>query len=150
MVIRGSRERIKHAEVLIKKIIDEQPVMEKISVEIPQRVIGRIIGKGGKTIRQLCRISGISLRPIFSVANSPQPLFKGLPLLDFSHIGAKLKIDSENETGDSRKCDIIGTQTQIECAKQLIDEKIAEDKEFRSRRKSTQEGNYISSSSTRH
>ena len=79
MVIRGSRERIKHAEVLIKKIIDEQPVMEKISVEIPQRVIGRIIGKGGKTIRQLCRISGISFRPIFSVANSPQPLLKGLP-----------------------------------------------------------------------
>jgi hypothetical protein len=70
--------------------------------------------------------------------------------LDFSHIGAKLKIDSENETGDSRKCDIIGTQAQIECAKQLIDEKIAEDKEFRSRRKSTQEGNYLSSSSTRH
>ena len=58
MVIRGSRERIKHAEVLIKNIIDEQPVREKISVEIPQKVIGRIIGKGGKTIRQLCKISG--------------------------------------------------------------------------------------------
>ena len=58
MVIRGSRERIKHAEVLIKKIVDEQPVLEKVTVEIPQRVVGRIIGKGGKTIRQLCKISG--------------------------------------------------------------------------------------------
>ena len=110
MVIRGSRERIKQAEVLIKKIIEEQPVMQKISVEIPQRVIGRIIGKGGKTIRQLCKISG-----------------------------AKLKIDSDNETTDIRRCNIVGTQTQIECAKQLIDEKIAEDNEFRARRRSTQE-----------
>ena len=58
MVIRGSRERIKHAEVLIKKVIDEQPVLDKITVEIPQQVVGRIIGKGGKTIRQLCKISG--------------------------------------------------------------------------------------------
>jgi transcription antitermination factor NusA-like protein len=61
MVIRGLRERIKHAEVLIKKIIDEQPVLETITVEVPQRVIGRIIGKGGKTIRQLSRISGTLL-----------------------------------------------------------------------------------------
>lgn len=58
MVIRGSREQIKNAEVLIKNIIDEQPIIEKTSVKIPQQVIGRIIGKGGKTIRQLCRISG--------------------------------------------------------------------------------------------
>ena len=33
-------------------------MFETIAVEVPQRVIGRIIGKGGKTIRQLCRISG--------------------------------------------------------------------------------------------
>jgi transcription antitermination factor NusA-like protein len=62
MVIRGSRERIKHAEVLIKKIIDEQPVLTKVTVEIPRKVIGRIIGKGGKTIRQMCRISGTYFR----------------------------------------------------------------------------------------
>lgn len=58
-MIRGSRERIKHAEVLIKKLIDEQPVLEKAVAEIPELAIGRIIGKGGKTIRQLCRISGM-------------------------------------------------------------------------------------------
>ena len=58
ILIRGSRERIKQAEVLIQKIIEEQPVLEKVKIKIPQRLIGRIIGKGGKTIRQLCRISG--------------------------------------------------------------------------------------------
>lgn len=58
IVIRGSREGIKHAEVLIKQIIAEQPVKEKITVDVPQYLIGRIIGKGGKTIRQLCRTSG--------------------------------------------------------------------------------------------
>jgi hypothetical protein len=51
-----------------------------------------------------------------------------------------MKINSDNETGDVRTCDIVGTQTQIECAKQLIDEKIAEDKEFRAKKKHTQEG----------
>lgn len=59
ILIRGSRERIKQAEVLIQNVIDEQPVVEKAKVEIPQRLIGRIIGRGGKTIRQLCRVSGV-------------------------------------------------------------------------------------------
>ncbi|XP_046857698.1 uncharacterized protein LOC124451114 isoform X2 [Xenia sp. Carnegie-2017] len=106
IVVRGSREGIKHAEVLIKQIIAEQPVKEKIRVDVPQYLIGRIIGKGGKTIRQLCRTSG-----------------------------ARIEIGNENKASDTRTCIISGTQTEIDCAKQLINEKIMEEKEFRARKK---------------
>ena len=58
ILVRGSRERAKHAEILVRKLIAEQPAVETGTMEIPQMVIGRVIGKGGTTIRQLCRISG--------------------------------------------------------------------------------------------
>lgn len=103
ILVRGSRERAKHAEVLIRKVIAEQPALEKNTMDIPQRVVGRVIGKGGNTIRQLCRISG-----------------------------AKIKIDRDiGESNDYQICEITGTKTQIEFAKQLLREKIDEDKTFR-------------------
>lgn len=58
ILVRGSRERTKHAEVLVRKVIAEQPAVETSTMEVPQKAIGRVIGKGGTTIRQLSRISG--------------------------------------------------------------------------------------------
>ena len=57
------------------------------------------------------------------------------------HLGAKIKFDRE-DMGEVRTCEIVGTGTQIECAKQLIDEKIDEDKAFRAK-KDTQEGSIL-------
>lgn len=104
ILIRGSRERSKQAELLIRKIILEQPVMEKGTMDIPQQAIGRIIGKGGKTIRQLSRISG-----------------------------AKITIARGEELCSSQTCEIVGTDSEIKYAKQLIEEKINEDKLFRAK-----------------
>lgn len=58
VLIQGEREKAKRAEILVKKIIAEQPVIRTEEIFVPQRACGRIIGKGGQTIRHLCSISG--------------------------------------------------------------------------------------------
>lgn len=58
VLIQGEREKAKRAEILVKKIIAEQPVIRTEEVFIPQRACGRIIGKGGQTIRNMSSISG--------------------------------------------------------------------------------------------
>lgn len=58
VLIQGEREKAKRAEILVKKIIAEQPVIRSEDVFVPQRTCGRIIGKGGQTIRHMCSVSG--------------------------------------------------------------------------------------------
>ena len=57
-------------------------------------------------------------------------------------LGAKIKINSDNDTSNIQRCDITGTQSQIEYAKQLINEKIVEEKEFRTKRQDSRQGTY--------
>jgi len=58
LLIQGEREKAKRAEILVKKIIAEQPVIRTEEIFIPQRACGRVIGKGGQTIRHMCSVSG--------------------------------------------------------------------------------------------
>ena len=58
VLIQGEREKAKRAEILVKKIIAEQPVIRTEEIFIPQRACGRVIGKGGQTIRHMCSVSG--------------------------------------------------------------------------------------------
>jgi len=58
VLIQGEREKAKRAEILVKKIIAEQPVIRTEEVFVPQRACGRIIGKGGQTIRNMSSVSG--------------------------------------------------------------------------------------------
>lgn len=58
VLIQGEREKTKRAEILVKKIIAEQPVIKTEDIFVPQRACGRIIGKGGQTIRHMCSVSG--------------------------------------------------------------------------------------------
>ncbi|CAH1251663.1 TDRKH [Branchiostoma lanceolatum] len=107
VLIRGAPEKAQEAERLIHKIIADQPVILTEEIHLPQRALGRIIGKNGDTIRQLCRTSH-----------------------------AKIKID---RGGDERSPDcvklatITGTKEQIEHARGLLEEKIAEEEAFRQR-----------------
>lgn len=57
-IIRGEREKVKKAELLIKKVIAMQPVIVVEEVYVPKQACGRIIGRGGQNIRQMSRISG--------------------------------------------------------------------------------------------
>ena len=57
-IVRGEREKAKKAELLIKQVIAQQPVITTEEVYVPKEACGRIIGRGGQSIRQMCRISG--------------------------------------------------------------------------------------------
>lgn len=58
VVIKGDREKARKAEFFIKKIINEQPKILTEEYYVPQRCCGRIIGRGGMTIRHLSKVSG--------------------------------------------------------------------------------------------
>ena len=58
VLIQGEREKAKRGEILVKKIIAEQPVIRTEEIFVPQRACGRIIGKGGQTIRNMSSVSG--------------------------------------------------------------------------------------------
>lgn len=107
VLIQGEREMAKRAEILVKKIIAEQPVIRTEEVYVPQRACGRIIGKGGQTIRHMSHVSG-----------------------------ARIRIDRDGDDLNSslRKCLITGTSDQIASAKGLLDEKVGEDNEIRNRK----------------
>ncbi|XP_032230790.1 tudor domain-containing 6-like [Nematostella vectensis] len=98
IVIKGEREKARKAELIIKKIVAEQPRQLTEEYLIPQAACGKIIGRGGATIRHLCQVSG-----------------------------ARIVVDrSEIRPDVPRKCTVTGTVDQIANAKGLLDETIAE------------------------
>jgi len=105
-VIRGTADTAQQAELEIRKIIAEQPTILMEEILIPQKVVGRIIGKGGESIRQLSRLSG-----------------------------AKINVDRDtNPRPDDKKIvRIQGTFEAITNAKDLIAEKIDEENVFQAR-----------------
>lgn len=113
-VICGKRDSVDQARSTIQRQITEKLTVKKIDTfafQVPQYTVGRIIGKQGKTIRELCRVSG-----------------------------AKIEIErgSEYNLLCQRRCTITGTAEQINRAKLLLEEKVVEENEFRRKRGSDQ------------
>ncbi|XP_006900141.1 PREDICTED: tudor and KH domain-containing protein isoform X2 [Elephantulus edwardii] len=105
LLISGFPVQVCKAKAAIHQILTENsPVSEQLSV--PQRSVGRIIGRGGETIRSICKASG-----------------------------AKITCDKDSEGTLllSRLIKISGTQKEVETAKHLILEKVSEDEELRKR-----------------
>ncbi|XP_012378092.1 tudor and KH domain-containing protein isoform X1 [Dasypus novemcinctus] len=105
LLISGFPVQVCKAKAAIHQILTENtPVSEQLSV--PQRSVGRIIGRGGETIRSICKASG-----------------------------AKITCDKESEGTLllSRLIKISGTQREVAAAKHLILEKVSEDEELRKR-----------------
>ncbi|XP_077628677.1 tudor and KH domain-containing protein [Crocuta crocuta] len=105
LLISGFPVQVCKAKAAIHQILAENtPVSEQLSV--PQRAVGRIIGRGGETIRSICKASG-----------------------------AKITCDKESEGTLllSRLIKISGTQKEVAAAKHLILEKVSEDEELRKR-----------------
>ncbi|XP_040854460.1 tudor and KH domain-containing protein isoform X1 [Ochotona curzoniae] len=105
LLISGFPVQVCKAKAAIHQILTENtPVCEQLSV--PQRSVGRIIGRGGETIRSICKASG-----------------------------AKITCDKESEGTLllSRLIKISGTQKEVAAAKHLILEKVSEDEELRKR-----------------
>ncbi|XP_062049577.1 tudor and KH domain-containing protein [Lepus europaeus] len=105
LLISGFPVQVCKAKAAIHQLLTENtPVSEQLSV--PQRSVGRIIGRGGETIRSICKASG-----------------------------AKITCDKESEGTLllSRLIKISGTQKEVAAAKHLILEKVSEDEELRKR-----------------
>jgi len=103
-VIRGRAEGAQEAERLVQRAISEQPKVSTVTISVPQRACGRIIGRNGDTIRELCAVSG-----------------------------AKIMIDRDLKTSvdGMRVVTIKGTEDQIAAAKQMLEEKVAEEEAMR-------------------
>ncbi|KAM6190494.1 tudor and KH domain-containing protein [Sarcoramphus papa] len=103
LLISGSPGQVCRAKAAVHQIVTESaPVSEQLCV--PQRAVGRIIGRGGETVRGICRSSG-----------------------------AKVLCEREADAGLApvRVIQLSGTQKEVAAAKKLIMEKLTEDDAFR-------------------
>ncbi|XP_064331060.1 tudor and KH domain-containing protein [Phalacrocorax carbo] len=103
LLISGSPSQVCRAKAAIHQIVTEStPVSEQLCV--PQRAVGRIIGRGGETVRGICRSSG-----------------------------AKVLCEREADTGLTpvKVIQLSGTRKEVAAAKKLIMEKLMEDDAFR-------------------
>lgn len=113
IIIRGSAESAQRAELIIRELVANMPVVLTEVMFVPSSALGRIIGRNGDTIRGISRSSN-----------------------------ARVFIDrTKDEYRDiDREIQITGTREQIDLAKTLIEEKLQEEKVFRAK-KSVMEAN---------
>jgi len=90
------------AEILIQQTIAQQPRLESLTMSVPSRCVGRIIGRQGDNIRDIQRISG-----------------------------ARVDVDRQSDNAMERKVVIKGTSKQISVAKDLVMEKVKDEEMMR-------------------
>uniref|UniRef100_A0A1B6LIZ4 Tudor domain-containing protein n=1 Tax=Graphocephala atropunctata TaxID=36148 RepID=A0A1B6LIZ4_9HEMI len=104
--IKGTAECVQMAESMLHEFITTQPLIEVHEIWVPQKAIGRIIGRNGENIRSISRASN-----------------------------AKLTVDSissnKNEGSSKTRVVIKGTTEMIKVALSLVQEKVEEDAEVR-------------------
>ncbi|NXT28293.1 TDRKH protein, partial [Syrrhaptes paradoxus] len=102
LLISGSPSQVCQAKAAIHQIVTENtPVSEELCV--PQRAVGRIIGRGGETVRGICRSSG-----------------------------ARVLCERDTDgLAAVRVIQLSGTRQAVAAAKKLIMEKLTEDDAFR-------------------
>ncbi|XP_057254723.1 tudor and KH domain-containing protein [Pezoporus wallicus] len=103
LLISGSPVQVCRVKAAVHQIVAESaPVAERLCV--PRRAVGRIIGRGGETVRGICRSSG-----------------------------ARVLCESEASASlcPMRGIQLSGTRKEVEAAKKLILEKLMEDNVLR-------------------
>lgn len=98
--IRGLKENVEKAKQMLVKEIERYPSVKE-ELFVPQSACGRIIGRCGESLQEICR--------------------KSL---------AKVSVESGDRNHD-RRVVISGNRTQVNIAKKLIEEKVKEDELFR-------------------
>ncbi|GAB0100104.1 Tudor domain-containing protein [Sergentomyia squamirostris] len=100
--IRGQTAAVKDAQKIIKQLAS-RPVTVTEEILVPQSACGKIIGRCGEALQEICRKSQ-----------------------------AKVSVESgDRGDGSKRMVMISGTQAQVNTAKVLIEEKVREDAEAR-------------------
>jgi len=107
LVIRGTQEAVHQAELMVRKIIVDQPPIVTDEISVPREAIGRIIGRNGDTIRTLTRMSKAKI--IIS------------------------RTETRNVEETIVTVQLKGSPAAIDLAKSLILEKVAEEQEFRAK-----------------
>ncbi|NXK15371.1 TDRKH protein, partial [Herpetotheres cachinnans] len=103
LLISGSPSQVCQAKAAIHQIVAEStPVSEELCV--PQRAVGRIIGRGGETVRGICHSSGAKVL---------------------------CKREADASLAPVRVIQLLGTRKEVAAAKKLIMEKLMEDDAFR-------------------
>ncbi|KAM6963713.1 tudor and KH domain-containing protein isoform 2-T2 [Tautogolabrus adspersus] len=98
-MLQGSKEQVLLARCVLENLVTEcEPVTE--TVEVPQTAFGRIIGRGGESLKLITRTTGVKMA--CSKEKTHGPLAKG-------HMT------------------ITGTRQEVEQAKEMILEKVKED-----------------------
>ncbi|XP_072703001.1 tudor and KH domain-containing protein [Ciconia boyciana] len=103
LLISGSPSQVCRAKAAVHQIVMESALVSE-QLCVPQRAVGRIIGRGGETVRGICRSSG-----------------------------AKVLCEREADAGLApiRVIQLSGTRQEVAAAKKLIMEKLMEDDAFR-------------------
>lgn len=57
-IIRGSRDACAVAQNLVREFVANQPVLESFDLWVPQKSVGKIIGRCGERIQEITTISG--------------------------------------------------------------------------------------------
>ncbi|XP_036327770.1 tudor and KH domain-containing protein homolog [Rhagoletis pomonella] len=103
--ITGDANGVKQARSLLLKEIERAPIIKE-EIWVPQSVCGKIMGRCGEAMQEICRISL-----------------------------AKVAVDSgggrSGGAKDRRRILITGNQQQVNIARKLLEEKIEEDEELR-------------------
>ncbi|XP_071884167.1 tudor and KH domain-containing protein [Anas platyrhynchos] len=103
LLIAGSPGQVCRAQAAVRQVLaDSAPVLEQLRV--PHTAVGRIIGRGGETVRSICLSSG-----------------------------AKVQCERRSEacTAPTRLIRLSGTRSEVAAAKKLIVEKLLEEDAFR-------------------
>ncbi|KAK3782257.1 hypothetical protein RRG08_008178 [Elysia crispata] len=107
LVIFGTAEAAQQAELMIHQIIADIPEILTEEIEVPHYAIGRLIGKGGKTIREMCLSSGAKMEI------SRLEDFKG--------------------PEEPRVVRLMGSRSQIDAILDLISERLQDEENFRNK-----------------
>ncbi|KAJ8246441.1 hypothetical protein GJAV_G00267830 [Gymnothorax javanicus] len=103
--LRGSADQVFSAKCVLDKLASDSEVIADV-MEVPQTAFGRIIGRGGESLKSICRTSG---------ARVTCPRDRGRNL------------------GDKGKISIMGTRREVQKAREMIMEKVCENEEVRKR-----------------
>ncbi|XP_075152136.1 tudor and KH domain containing protein papi [Haematobia irritans] len=97
----GLPDNVKEARSIILKEIERSPIVKE-EIYVPQSVCGKIMGRCGEAMQEICRISL-----------------------------AKVSVDSGVRSANTRRITITGNRQQVNIARKMIEDKIEEDENLR-------------------
>ncbi|XP_073825382.1 tudor and KH domain containing protein papi [Musca autumnalis] len=99
--ISGYPDNVKEARSILLKEIERSPIVKE-EIYVPQSVCGKIMGRCGEAMQEICRISL-----------------------------AKVSVDAGVRSSNSRRITITGNRQQVNIARKMIEDKIEEDENLR-------------------